>query len=295
MIGLNLTYKNKLGQYVDVTNKEPQYLYLNPYQKVITRYFFNKTTLDTNSTKIVVETVDIDLLTIKIRAPSSNVLSKYSDFDDIPLADGNYYEFEVDFSTSDTFFVDALIVSKTSERLKIKIRTNDDVMDSFETENTVSDGPNEFVKLVDVQISNSSVHAVFIHRRSGRLKKATYDFSYVALSYIFLDRIFTPNHYDSSFSNQTLTQGLAAEGWIIDYTQKVVFKEVDKRRIEATIEQIAEVIRKKGSAVELMYLLKSNEPTKHKLIVESEQALVSCDYVCSLAPVVSQTLVDTRG
>jgi hypothetical protein len=57
-------------------------------------------------------------------------------------------------------------------------------MDSFETENTVSDGPNEFVKLVDVQISNSSVHAVFIHRRSGRLKKATIKYKYYIINFI---------------------------------------------------------------------------------------------------------------
>ena len=98
MLGIKFRYKNTKGQSIDITEKTPQYLYLEPLGKVVVRYYFVKDGLEVNATKLISDVLEPGVLSVKIKPPASIFLSPVSDFRNLPerLDAADY--FEIDFS-----------------------------------------------------------------------------------------------------------------------------------------------------------------------------------------------------
>ena len=297
MQGINLYYRNNQNENTEITNNVPQYLFLEPFGKIVLRYYFKKDGLETNNTKLLNQLTDPELLTVKIRNPESSVLSRTTDFRGIPDREGDSMYFEVDFNSGDNYYVDVLYESKTSERLKVKIYANDAETESFENENTVTDGPDEFVKLVDVRAEFDKVYYTYVYRRSGRLKKAPNVIDYSQLVSIAEKRLLIESYPDYSMKLPTLNKALVKEGFLVDYIDDRIYKEEDGRKIDITLQEFADVIQRYVPINEIISLLLTSDYTltQHKLIKDGEDYLVSCDSVCSYPPANKLNSEDQRN
>lgn len=297
MLGIKFRYKNTKGQSIDITEKTPQYLYLEPLGKVVVRYYFVKDGLEVNATKLISDVLEPGVLSVKIRPPASVFLSPVSDFRNLPerLDAADY--FEIDFSLSDTVPMDVLYASKVEERLKIKVKDLAAGEDSFENENTVTDGPDAFVKIVGVVIRPQNVYYVYIHRREGRLKKAPSTVEYSRFAPILKSRMFDPTDIDRSLSFASILRGLIKEEWYIDYSEGKIYKKIDEKGIAITDEELGDVIREYGDIRDIVNLLSTLDVkiSNHPLIKESESFYVSCDGDCSLPAAIPQNTIDERG
>lgn len=296
MLGIKFLYKNTKGQSINITEKTPQYLYLEPLGKVVIRYYFVKSGLEVNNTKLISDVLEPDILSVKIKPPASIFLSPVADFRNIPerLDAADY--FEIDFSLSDTVPMDVLYSSKVEERLKIKVKDLAAGEESFENENTVTDGPDAFVKIVGVVIRPQNVYYVYIHRREGRLKKSPSTVEYSRFAPILKSRMFDPTDIDRGLSFASILRGLLKDEWYIDYTEANIYKKVGEKNISITDEELGAVIRKYGDIRDIVNLLNTLDVTlsNHPLIKESESFYVSCDGDCSLPAAVPQNTIDER-
>lgn len=298
MLGIQFTYKNSKGQTIRIEEKEPQYVYLEPLGRVVVRYYFLKDGLDTNNTKLISEVIEPDVVSVKIKKPFSVFLSTIADFNNVPEREEAAEYFEIDFTEGDTVIRDVLYQSKVSERLKIKVRNSETEDESFENENTTTDGPDAFVKVVAVNISFQDVYYVYVFRRSGRLRKSPGKVVYEDLAKILKQRMLLDEyHPDKSLSVASFTRGLTKDGWSIDYTDKRIFKVINDKEIEITDNELGNIIRDYGDSRDILNLLTTIDVnlTDHPLIREAEKALVSCDGDCSLPKAIPQNTIDERG
>ena len=295
MLGLKFTYKNNKGQTIDIEDGYPQYLYLEPKGKVVVRYFFIKDGIETSNTKLITDVKEIDVVSVKVKKPASVFLSTIADFRNIPdrTESGDY--FEIDFSEGDSVPMDILYESKVEERLKIKVKNLAAEDDSFENENTVTDGPDAYVKVVGIIIRPQEVYYVHIFRRSGRLRKAPGSVEYERLSRILKTRMFT-NNVDKDLSYDSILRGLSKDVWSIDYSDKKIFKNTNGKDVEITDYELGQLIRNHGDIKDIINLVTTTDITmsNHPLVLESAMTLISCDGDCSLPKAIPQNTIDER-
>ena len=297
MIGIQFTYKNSKGQTVYIKDKEPQYLYLEPKGRVVVRYYFIKDNLDTNNTKLISDILEPDVISVKIKKPFSVFLSTIADFRSIPEREEPAQYFEIDFTESDTVVMDVLYESKVAERLKIKVRNSEAEDESFENENTLTDGPDAYLKVVAVNIGFQDVYYVYVFRRAGRLRKSPGRTSYDELAKILKERmLINPYHLDKVMSIASIIRGLSKDFWSVDYTDKRIFRIQNDKEVDITDAQLGQIIRKYGDVRDILNLLTTLDVniTDHALIREAERALVSCDGDCSLPKAIPQNTIDER-
>lgn len=296
MYGLQLVYKNTKGSDVQITNKLPQYLFLEPKEKVVIRYYFIKNGLDVNTTKLLNEVKETQVLSVKIRKPVNSIFSKISDFKNIEEREKDGLYFDVDFNESDTTYLDVLFESKVDQRLKVKIYTVYTEEESFENENTVTDGPDAYIKLVDVTLNPNFVYYTYVYRRNGRLKKAPSQIKYEVLAEILSQRLLEEGNVDSDFDKSLITTGLITSGYLIDYSADLIYKEINNKKVGITPEELGEIIKDYGSPQEILNILKTSNlfSSQHSLILKGEKELISCDRVCSLPEARPQTVTDER-
>lgn len=297
MLGIKFRYKDNKGQDIDIENKKPQYLYLEPKGKVVVRYYFTKAGLDVNTTKLISNVLQTDIVSVKIKKPKNAFLSSVADFDNIPDRLNNAEYFEVDFSSNDTISMDVLYESLTDSRLKIKVIDSEAPTDSFENENTVSDGPDAFVKVVGVVVRPQDVYYVYIYRRDGRLKKTPSTVEYSTLASIFKERVFNPSHPDHNLSSDSIVRGIINSGGAIDYAGHTIIKTVNGKEIIIDDIELGNIIKTYGNLRDIINLLKTEDITlsKHPLILENANYYVSCDKDCSLPEALYQNSTDERG
>lgn len=287
MEGIDVLYRNNQNTTVEVTAKIPQYIFLEPYGKSVVRYYFKKNGIELDSTKLLNTVQDPGLLSVKIRHPKTPVISRLLDFSSVEeKRDPDSMYFDVSFEDSDTYPIDVLYQSKTNKRLKVKIYAVDEETESFENENTVTDEPDAYVKLVEVRAEFDKVFYTYVYRRDGRLKKYPSSITYLGLVPFVQRRLLRTDHPDYSMPIPLTTAGIKAEGYYIDVIDGVIAKEVDKRVIEITPEELGSIIQKYTPLDEIISLLSTSDykTTQHPLIKEGETLLVACDSVCSYPP-----------
>lgn len=296
MQGIQLVYRNNQGLSIQITNNVAQYLFLEPREKLVVRYYFIKNGLEVSNTKLLNDVKEPTILDVKIRRPTSLPLSKLSDFKDIDSRPDNSIYFEMDFIAGDTSHLDVLYENLLEDRLKVKVFTIDTDSDSFENENTTTDGPDEFVKLVDVLIRPDGITFTYVYRRDGRLKKSPSKTSFEVLAGIVKPRILVEDHPDKSMGHSSILRGLAAEGYFVDYALDRIYKVVNDKKIEITLENLGIIIKDYCIVSEVLNILKSLdvELTQHTLIKAGERSLVSCDSICSLPSAKPQIVGDER-
>ena len=296
MYGIQLLYRNVKGSPIQITNNLAQYLFLEPKEKVVIRYYFVKNGLEVNTTKLLNEVKETEVVSVKLRKPVSTVLSKISDFKEVVDRKESAIYFDVDFNEGDTTFLDALFESKVEERLKVKIYTIDSGADSFENENTVTDGPDAFVKVVDITLTPEFVFYTYVYRRQGRLKKAPSQIRYESLAEIMSIRLLAEGHPDASFDKTLITKGLIDAGFLIDYSADRIYRDINNKKINITLEEFGNIIKENASPTEILNLLKTKDLliSEHQLILKGELELVSCDSVCSLPEAKPLAIVDER-
>lgn len=295
MDGLKFFFHDSRGR-KQIKPEDPQYLFLEPYEAVVLRHSFTKDGLETPETKISKQTIDPKYLEVKVRPTKDKMLSRINDFKYI---DTNPNEsFTITFNSDDEeLFVDVLYRSITDKRLKVRISTLTTASsDFFENESTITDGPDAYVKLVDLQIKYDAVYFNYIYRRKGMLKKYVGKVSYEQLGYIFKDRLFNPDHIDSGFPRASIEDAITEDGWKIDITNKMIYKEDRGRKLEMLDEHLANLIKTKGRRTEILGLLKTQDEqvSKHFLRLTAQNYLQDCDRVCGLPDTTPTTIIDLR-
>lgn len=296
MDGLLFYYRDREGRRGQIKVGSPQYIFMEPYDKVVLRYSFKKNGIDTEDTNITRQVVDPNYLSVKVRPTSDPFLSKISDFDSITMEDVD--SFPIDFKGSEELYVDVLYESKTARRLKVKVSTIIEENESFENENTISDGPDEYVRMSDVQIKYDAVYFNYIFRRSGRLKKYAGAAPYSVLGSIYKDRqLNAATHVDKNYPRASVTEYLRSNGWFIDPNDQMIYKTDSGRKIEITEEELGNIVRDTATPLEILGLLRTTDigVSNHPLRKQAEMFLQDCDRVCNLPDADITTVIDNRG
>lgn len=296
MEGLLFYFREKEGRRGLITTKNSQYIFMEPFEKVVYRYYFKKNGIDSEDTKITRQIADPKYLSVKVRPTSDTYLSKISDFDDIEMDPSA--SFKIDFEGKEEIFIDVLFESLTHRRLKVRVGTREEDKESFEDENSYSDAPDAYVKMTDVQIRYDAVHFNYIYRRSGRLKKYPTSITYEQLAHIYMDREFNSlTHIDRDYPRLEINNGLREKGWAVNILEKVIYREEAGRRIEISDEELADIIKEYATPVEILGLLKTNDVkvSNHSIRRIAELYLQDCDRVCSLPDATVHNTIDNRG
>ena len=273
MDGIKFLYKHPNGSLLEITPAIPQYLYLEPSEAVVVRLFFNKNGIDVEQTKMLRQLVNPGLLDVFVRNTDSPYLSRILDFKDLVDGDKPELNFSIDFEERPQTFVDVLFKSTTKDRLRVKISTISEGIESFENENTVTDGPDEFVRLVNVVIRPEDVSYTLIYRRSGKLVQYSTSKTYKELSEILRSRLLQEDNPDRALESTQITRGLSVQGWKIDRMDDTIYKTDGIREILITSDELGSAIRVSGSVLEVLMLLKTNDYSKHPFYIEAEKQL----------------------
>ena len=298
MDGLIFLYKNKSGTMLEITPQVPQYLFLEPLEKVVLRLYFKKNGIDVEQTKMLRQSVDPSVISVTVRNTSAPFISRISDFKDITNGSDKEVTFAIDFEEKKQTFVDVLFESLVEERLKVKLSTVSEGIDSFENENTVTDGPDAFVKLVGVVIRPDGVVFTLVYRRSGRLVQFNTIKTYASISEILKDRMVNEFNLDRTFEYTQIERKLREENWKIDRINNVIYREEGLRKIEITSEEFGDVIRRSASILEILYLLKTNSPNDnitHPFYKEAVNNLQKGSSEASMPPADVKNTSDLRG
>ena len=298
MDGLIFLYKNKSGTMLEITPQVPQYLFLEPLEKVVLRLYFKKNGIDVEQTKMLRQSVDPSVISVTVRNTSAPFISRISDFKDITNGSDKEVTFAIDFEEKKQTFVDVLFESLVEERLKVKLSTVSEGIDSFENENTVTDGPDAFVKLVGVVIRPDGVVFTLVYRRSGRLVQFNGIKTYASISEILKDRMVNEFNLDRTFEYTQIERKLREENWKIDRINNVIYREEGLRKIEITSEEFGDVIRRSASILEILYLLKTNSPNDnitHPFYKEAVNNLQKGSSEASMPPADVKNTSDLRG
>lgn len=298
MDGLIFLYKNKSGAMLEITPQVPQYLFLEPLEKVVLRLYFKKNGIDVEQTKMLRQSVDPSVISVTVRNTSAPFISRISDFKDITNGSDKEVTFAIDFEEKKQTFVDVLFESLVEDRLKVKLSTVSEGIDSFENENTVTDGPDAFVKLVSVIIRPDAVVFTLVYRRSGRLVQFNAIKTYSSISEILKDRMVNEFNLDRTFEYTQIERKLREENWKIDRINNVIYREEGLRKIEITSEEFGDVIRRSASILEILYLLKTNSPNDnitHPFYKEAVNNLQKGSSEASMPPADVKNTSDLRG
>ena len=298
MDGLIFLYKNKSGTMLEITPQVPQYLFLEPLEKVVLRLYFKKNGIDVEQTKMLRQSVDPSVISVTVRNTSAPFISRISDFKDITNGSDKEVTFAIDFEEKKQTFVDVLFESLVEERLKVKLSTVSEGIDSFENENTVTDGPDAFVKLVGVVIRPDGVVFTLVYRRSGRLVQFNGIKTYASISEILKDRMVNEFNLDRTFEYTQIERKLREENWKIDRINNIIYREEGLRKIEITSEEFGDVIRRSASILEILYLLKTNNPNDnitHPFYKEAVNNLQKGSSEASMPPADVKNTSDLRG
>lgn len=296
MEGLAFKYRNKLGAKVQINYDTPQYLFLEPYDKVVVRYYITKEGLEDSKTNVTRQAVDIGLISVKAKYTLNPLLTKISAFEGI--SNESIENTEIEFLEEDQeIFLDVLYESLTASRLRVKVRVFSEQNSSFENENTVSDGPDEYVRMTNVQIKFDAVYFTYIYRRGGRLQKFPGKASYEVLAQIYKDRRFLDTaHVDFEYPKRNIDSALDGAGWVVDSAAKEILKPSGVRYLPITDEELGKLIRERASVAEILGLLQTKDlqASKHILRRDAENFLVKCDKECSLPATTILNTIDTR-
>ena len=298
MDGLIFLYKNKSGAMLEITPQVPQFLFLEPLEKVVLRLYFKKNGIDVEQTKMLRQSVDPSVISVTVRNTSSPFISRISDFKDITNGLDKEVTFAIDFEEKKQTFVDVLFESLVEDRLKVKLSTVSEGIDSFENENTVTDGPDAFVKLVSVITRPDAVVFTLVYRRSGRLVQFNAIKTYASISEILKDRMVTEFNLDRTFEYTQIERKLREENWKIDRINNIIYREEGLRKIEITSEEFGDVIRRSASILEILYLLKTNNPNDniiHPFYKEAINNLQKGSREASMPPADVKNTSDLRG
>ena len=298
MDGLIFLYKNKSGAMLEITPQVPQFLFLEPLEKVVLRLYFKKNGIDVEQTKMLRQSVDPSVISVTVRNTSAPFISRISDFKDITNGLDKEVTFAIDFEEKKQTFVDVLFESLVEDRLKVKLSTVSEGIDSFENENTVTDGPDAFVKLVSVIIRPDAVVFTLVYRRSGRLVQFNAIKTYASISEILKDRMVNEFNLDRTFEYTQIERKLREENWKIDRINNVIYREEGLRKIEITSEEFGDVIRRSASILEILYLLKTNSPNDnitHPFYKEAVNNLQKGSSEASMPPANVKNTSDLRG
>ena len=298
MDGLIFLYKNKSGAMLEITPQVPQFLFLEPLEKVVLRLYFKKNGIDVEQTKMLRQSVDPSVISVTVRNTSSPFISRISDFKDITNGLDKEVTFAIDFEEKKQTFVDVLFESLVEDRLKVKLSTVSEGIDSFENENTVTDGPDAFVKLVSVIIRPDAVVFTLVYRRSGRLVQFNAIKTYASISEILKDRMVNEFNLDRTFEYTQIERKLREENWKIDRINNIIYREEGLRKIEITSEEFGDVIRRSASILEILYLLKTNNPNDniiHPFYKEAINNLQKGSREASMPPADVKNTSDLRG
>ena len=298
MDGLIFLYKNKSGTMLEITPQVPQFLFLEPLEKVVLRLYFKKNGIDVEQTKMLRQSVDPSVISVTVRNTSAPFISRISDFKDITNGLDKEVTFAIDFEEKKQTFVDVLFESLVEDRLKVKLSTVSEGIDSFENENTVTDGPDAFVKLVSVIIRPDAVVFTLVYRRSGRLVQFNAIKTYASISEILKDRMVNEFNLDRTFEYTQIERKLIEENWKIDRINNVIYREEGLRKIEITSEEFGDVIRRSASILEILYLLKTNSPNDnitHPFYKEAVNNLQKGSSEASMPPADVKNTSDLRG
>ena len=298
MDGLIFLYKNKSGAMLEITPQVPQFLFLEPLEKVVLRLYFKKSGIDVEQTKMLRQSVDPSVISVTVRNTSAPFISRISDFKDITNGLDKEVTFAIDFEEKKQTFVDVLFESLVEDRLKVKLSTVSEGIDSFENENTVTDGPDAFVKLVGVVIRPDGVVFTLVYRRSGRLVQFNGIKTYASISEILKDRMVNEFNLDRTFEYTQIERKLREENWKIDRINNIIYREEGLRKIEITSEEFGDVIRRSASILEILYLLKTNNPNDniiHPFYKEAVNNLQKGSSEASMPPADVKNTSDLRG
>lgn len=298
MDGLIFLYKNKSGAMLEITPQVPQFLFLEPLEKVVLRLYFKKNGIDVEQTKMLRQSVDPSVISVTVRNTSAPFISRISDFKDITNGLDKEVTFAIDFEEKKQTFVDVLFESLVEDRLKVKLSTVSEGIDSFENENTVTDGPDAFVKLVGVVIRPDGVVFTLVYRRSGRLVQFNGIKTYASISEILKDRMVNEFNLDRTFEYTQIERKLREENWKIDRINNIIYREEGLRKIEITSEEFGDVIRRSASILEILYLLKTNNPNDnitHPFYKEAVNNLQKGSSEASMPPADVKNTSDLRG
>ena len=298
MDGLIFLYKNKSGTMLEITPQVPQFLFLEPLEKVVLRLYFKKNGIDVEQTKMLRQSVDPSVISVTVRNTSAPFISRVSDFKDITDGLDKEVTFAIDFEEKNQTFVDVLFESLVEDRLKVKLSTISEGIDSFENENTVTDGPDAFVKLVSVIIRPDAVVFTLVYRRNGRLVQFNGIKTYASISEILKDRMVNEFNLDRTFEYTQIERKLIEENWKIDRINNVIYREEGLRKIEITSEEFGDVVRRSASILEILYLLKTNSPNDnitHPFYKEAVNNLQKGSSEASMPPADVKNTSDLRG
>lgn len=295
MDGLKMYFRDVQGAQKEILLNRPQYIFLEPKERLVVRYRIIRHGLEGEATKISRQTKTPELLICKVLVTESKLLSKIKDFEDIES--DPIYTFPIDFTNKSEIIVDVLYESLSEDRLKLKVGVFSERDEAFENENTITDGPDEFVRTVNVTIDFDAVYYTYLFRRKGRLRKHVGRATWIQLSEIWKEReLSIVNHVDKDIPREGINKAVRDQGWKLDYLHGRVTKTVDKREIEVTEEELASVLRTSARPSEVLGLLRSNNirESKHPLLKAGESLLQDCDNVCSLQEATPKTLIDKR-
>lgn len=297
MEGLSMKYRNINGGKTRIMYDTPQYLFLEPYDRVVVRYFLTKDGLEDSKTSITKQSPDTKLISVKFRYTTEPLISKIRDFD--AIGNGAIETIEVEFADDDQeIYVDVLYESMTPNRLRVKVKIFSEGAESFENENTVSDGPDEYVRMSNIQIKHEAVYYTYIYRRKGRLQKYSGRVEYPILAQILKDRLFEgAHHVDFDYPRRNVEVVIEDNKWTIDPRNREIFKPDVGRKVYVTDEEIGDIIREHASIAEILGLLQTKDLTKsgHPLRRDAEALIIKCDRECSLPAASLTNTVDTRG
>lgn len=294
MDGIRFAYKNKRNVDTEIIPNKPQYVTIEPRSSKVFRYFLSKDGIDVDETTLQQDTIEPDVVEVKVRPTRDVFISRIIDFDNIDTAPRKV--FPVNFEGKGDLFLDVLYTNKLDEGIKIKVSTISEGLDTFETEHTVTDKPDEFVKIVNVTIKRENIEATYVHRRSGRLKMSPLTITYEELADIWADRITSFEHVDDSLSVVAPRKALNKAGWLINSIDRSIYREENKRRIQITKQELGSFLSTYATPLEILNLLhtKNFKESQHALVKKTAENLQDCNRSCSLVPVDTKTLVDTR-
>lgn len=288
-------YKAKSGILIEITDNLPQYIFLEPLASTVVRYYFTRDGLLEDDTRITKQVVNPDLLSVKIRPTNDPLISQHRLFKDIDVADTE--TFQIVFN-SKTEFVDILYTNLTEDRMKVKVSTFTDNIESFENENSYTDGPDEIVRLTKVSVDRTHINGTYIYRKDGRLKMYPFSEPYSNFYTIVKERILQgSSHTDRDLPLTLIERGINKEGWTISKSSQRFFKNIKGREIEITKEELGAIIRDYASPLEILHILKSVDykKTGHFLMNKVSDNLLDCDTTCSLPPSEPKDIIDNRS
>lgn len=304
MKDLKLFFKNKKGYEVEIVGTAHQFIFLEPLSSVVVRYIIKDGGVEVGA-KITNEVKETDVVSVKFIKPKTEFLSRKSDFDDVIERSNRAIALPLEFENGICLY-DALFTNLLDERVKVKVSSFDVGDQILENEHSYVDGPDEFIRAVNVSIDATGVEYSLMYRRNGRALQAPGRASYETLAKVVKNVLFARDKHYSKVPKPThefveeeqpesILKALSLAGWNLD--SNIIYKVDRGRKIPITDEELGILIKDNISLKDLANLFKPKDYANNGnlLISEGENFLVACDSTCSLPEVVPKIIVDNRG